>query len=331
MTRLTIGKDGFTVDADTVATGRTCIIGASGSGKSYTVGVLCEELCKAKVPFALIDTEGEYSSLKGKFDMVWIADEEKADERWGSFSVEELASQATTAPPLILDVSESTGNGRHLVDEFLTALYKVVDSKPTPYLVIIEEADKFIPQVGEALPIVGEIARRGRKRGLGLVLCTQRPSLVDKDTLSQCSNQLIGRLEIRNDLASVTQFFPGRDLPKQLTALAPGEFYVMGNLSPEPQKVQIRERETVPGGVSPKLAEREIKPLALTTRYLPPTADVTILLRDGTKASQFEGLVEALQGKGTAPLNIALIKSVHIKPGSKVEVRYKDQAEVVES
>ena len=35
-------KDPFQVDANLITTGRTCVIGSSGSGKSYTVGVICE-------------------------------------------------------------------------------------------------------------------------------------------------------------------------------------------------------------------------------------------------------------------------------------------------
>ena len=48
------------------------------------------------------------------------------------------------------------------------------------------------------------------------MLCTQRPSLVDKNILSQCSNQSIGKLVIKNDLNSVAQFFAGRGPPDHL-------------------------------------------------------------------------------------------------------------------
>ncbi|HMD79223.1 MAG TPA: DUF87 domain-containing protein, partial [Nitrososphaerales archaeon] len=62
------GPDGpFAVEANLVATGRTCVLGSSGSGKSYTVGVLCEELCRNQVPFTIVDTEGEHTGLKEKF------------------------------------------------------------------------------------------------------------------------------------------------------------------------------------------------------------------------------------------------------------------------
>ncbi len=251
----------FRVDAELVATGRTCIIGSSGSGKSYTVGVFCEELCKNKVPFVMIDIEGEYWGLKEKFEVISIGEGEKCDLRWDEISLEDLAIQAPDSPPLILDLSE-TDDPKGKVGFFLTALYGEISKRRVPYLVILEEADRFAPQSGERLKIFDEVARRGRKRGLGLMLCTQRPSLVDKNILSQCSNQMIGKLVIQNDLQSVAQFFPERGLPTQLTALSPGIFFALGGLAPTPTRVRIRQRETTHGGITPKLMDRAVRPSA---------------------------------------------------------------------
>ncbi|MGI0091748.1 MAG: ATP-binding protein [Nitrososphaerales archaeon] len=244
----------FRVNADIIATGRTCVIGASGSGKSYTVGVICEELCKNKVPFVIIDIEGEYSGLKERFEAIWVGDGEACDLRWKSLvDLRLLAKYAPDCPPIILDLSEAD-RPREKVSEFLISIYREVSRRRTPYLVILEEADRFSPQSGgERLPIFDEIARRGRKRGLGLLLCTQRPSLVDKNILSQCSNQLIGKLVIKNDLNSVAQFFSGRGPPTQLTGLASGEFFALGGFASQPEKVRVRARETKHGGITPKL------------------------------------------------------------------------------
>ena len=246
--------DPFQVQADLLATERTCVIGASGSGKSYTVGVICEELCKNNVPFVIIDTEGEYSGLKEKFELIWVGDDEHCDLKWSNrVDLQLLAKYAPDCPPIIFDLSEAP-KPREKVSEFLIALYREIDRRRTPYLIILEEADRFSPQSGgERLPIFDEIARRGRKRGLGLTLCTQRPSLVDKNILSQCSNQLIGKLVIKNDLNSVAQFFSGRGTPNQLTLLKPGEFFALGGLVSEPEKVRMRLRETTHGGMTPKL------------------------------------------------------------------------------
>jgi uncharacterized protein len=249
----------FQVNAEVVATGRTCVIGSSGSGKSYTVGVICEELCKARVPFVLIDLEGEYSGLKEKYDAIWVGEEEQCDLKWSNLDLALLAQYAPDCPALILDLS-GVDKPRDRVANFLLGVYKEISKRRTPYLVILEEADRFVPQVGERLRIFDELARRGRKRGLGLVFCTQRPSVVDKNILSQCANQLIGKLVIRNDLQSVAQFFSSRGLPNQLTSLAPGEFFALGGLSPDPVCIKIRQRETRHGGMTPKLNPATVHP-----------------------------------------------------------------------
>lgn len=263
---LHLGWDGekpFEVDANVVATGRTCVIGASGSGKSYAVGVICEELCKNQVPFAIVDTEGEHHGLKERYDAVWVGDEGGADYQWSTIDLGQLASQAPDIAPLILDVSE-TEKPKEAIGTLLTALYEEVERRRTPYLIILEEADRFIPQNGDKLPIFGEVARRGRKRGMGLMVCTQRPSLVDKNILSQCGNQLIGKLVIKNDLQAVAQFFSGHELPKHLTTLEPGRFYAMGGLSSTPRSIAIRKKDTRYGGGTPKLGTRVVKPFRPT-------------------------------------------------------------------
>lgn len=246
----------FQIGPDLIVTGRTCVIGSSGSGKSYTVGVICEELCKAKVPFVIVDIEGEYSGLKEKFPVIWVGNDEKCDIKWrDKVDLKLLAQKAPDHAPIVFDLSEAP-RPKDKVNEFLIELYRTVSRRRTPYLIILEEADRFSPQVGERQPIFDEIARRGRKRGLGLMLCTQRPSLVDKNILSQCSNQLIGKLVIKNDLNSVSQFFSSsRGPPNQLTTLAPGEFFALGGIVPEPEKVKIRPRETHHGGITPKLKQ----------------------------------------------------------------------------
>jgi DNA-binding Lrp family transcriptional regulator len=263
---LNLGSDeqgDFAIDANVVATGRTCVIGASGSGKSYAVGVICEELFKCGVPFAIIDTEGEHSGLKQKYDALWVGDEQGCDLKWSGVDLAQLGTQAPDLAPLILDLSEAD-QPKEKVASLLSSIYKEVERRRTPYLVVVEEADRFVPQNGERVAIFGEIARRGRKRGVGLMVCTQRPSLVDKNILSQCGNQLIGKLVIRNDLQAVSQFFQGHELPKQLTGLAAGRFYAMGGLTPVPRLVQIRSKETTYGGGTPKIGPRVVKTFVQT-------------------------------------------------------------------
>jgi len=59
--------------------GRIFITGKSGSGKSYTMGVLIEEFLKKGIPVVIFDRHGEYSSLKISRE-ISESDEEMPDE-----------------------------------------------------------------------------------------------------------------------------------------------------------------------------------------------------------------------------------------------------------
>ncbi len=79
--------------------GRIFITGKSGSGKSYTMGVLCEEFLRKGIPIVILDRHGEYGSLKVASD-----DLDKKKETPASFQAksnvcpwcgEEVAEKAT--------------------------------------------------------------------------------------------------------------------------------------------------------------------------------------------------------------------------------------------
>lgn len=251
---LFVTSDKKGLDADKIVTGRTCIIGQSGSGKSYAVAVLCEELAKNNIGFCIVDTEGEYFSLKEKYTMVWAGLDSNADINISEADLDKLAHKCIKDSfPLILDVSE-VDNPKEIVARFCASLYKYGTSFKKPYLLIIEEIDKFVPQTGERVKEIEEISRRGRKRGLGLLLATQRPAFVNKNILSQCAIQIIGRLTIPNDITAVRFFFRNKKDLEKLPSLQAGEFFLMGEAGN--REIRTRMRETTHKATTPKLKER---------------------------------------------------------------------------
>lgn len=260
---IVIGKDGdrdVAVDAQELVTGRTCIIAQSGAGKSWSIAVICEQLLQARVGFCLIDTEGEYSSLRDRFHLLWIGSGEDCDIDIERANIRELMHNAICSrTAVIFDVSET--DMREKVTLLADVLYDLESELKKPFLLIVEEADKFIPQSGESIKKVEEISRRGRKRGLGMLVATQRPSLVTKNVLSQCNNQIIGKLSIENDLKAVGLFFSSRKEVAELAELEPGEFFVMGGLSREKVKMRFRDRLCEHRGLTPKLVPaRPVRP-----------------------------------------------------------------------
>ncbi len=253
---LAIGKAGdrdITVDAQEVVTGRTCIIAQSGAGKSWGIAVLCEQLLQARIGFCLIDTEGEYFSLKDRFSLIWIGSGESCDAEIGKTDIREVMHDAIRSrTAVIFDVSEAE-DMRDEVAKLAEILYDLESRLREPFLLIVEEADKFIPQIGVSTKKIEEISRRGRKRGLGLMVATQRPSLVAKNVLSQCNSQIIGKLSIENDLKAVGLFFSSRQEVGELAELEPGEFFVMGGLSREKVRMRFGARVTAHRGLTPRL------------------------------------------------------------------------------
>ena len=252
---LAIGKAGdreIAVDAQELVTGRTCIIAQSGAGKSWGIAVLCERLLEARIGFCLIDTEGEYFSLKDRFPLLRIGSGDGCDAEIGRANIRELLENAICSrTAVIFDVSET--DMREEVTKLAEILYDLESRLKQPFLLIVEEADKFIPQAGTPIKKIEEISRRGRKRGLGLLVATQRPSLVAKNVLSQCNSQIIGKLSIENDLKAVSLFFSSRKEVEELAELEPGEFFVMGGLSREKVRMRFGARVTKHRGVTPRL------------------------------------------------------------------------------
>jgi len=274
---LAIGKAGereIAVDAQELVTGRTCIIAQSGAGKSWGIAVLCERLLQARIGFCLIDTEGEYSSLRDRFPLLWIGSENDCDVDIGRANLRELMQSAICSrSAVIFDVSET--NMQEQVVLLADVLYDLESELKKPFLLIVEEADKFIPQSGGSIKKIEEISRRGRKRGLGLLVATQRPSLVTKNVLSQCNSQIIGKLSIENDLKAVSLFFSSRKEVEELAELEPGEFFVMGGLSREKVKMRFGQRLCEHRGTTPRLTPAPpVEPAALPeTRTPPPRND----------------------------------------------------------
>ena len=243
-------SDDFSISEQDLLTGRCCIIGQSGSGKSFLVGVIAEELAREHLPFVIIDTEGEYKSLKSLFEVIWVSDESGADVSM-DVDFSSLIEKSMLGIPIVFDVSGQQDQvGK--VYSFLSELYAEEDRVRKPYLAIIEEADKFAPQVkrGE-LNIIEEISVRGRKRGLGILVATQRPANISKNVLAQCSYGFIGKLSIENDVNAISILFEDRNVLKELVTLHTGEFMPFG--IDAPPKIKIRKRSVEHISSTPEL------------------------------------------------------------------------------
>jgi DNA helicase HerA-like ATPase len=106
-------------------------------------------------------------------------------------------------------------------------------AEPGRVLIIIEEAHEFLSDSRiSKMPIlfeqVSRIAKRGRKRWIGLVFVTQLPQHLPREVLGLVNNQILHKITDEVVIRSLRNVIPGIDegLWRRLPALAPGQAIV---------------------------------------------------------------------------------------------------------
>ena len=192
------------------------------------------------MPFLVIDTEGEYASLRSLCNVIVVGGER------GDLALDVDFSRLFRASiedklPVVLDLSD-TIEKKEIANRALSELYEIESRLRQPYLVMVEEADQFAPQIisRKTTNVLEEISIRGRKRGIGLFITTQRPANVSKNVLAQCSYGFIGKLTIENDIGAIRILFDDKSKLTEITRLRVGEFITFGLASDRVFKVKTR-------------------------------------------------------------------------------------------
>jgi len=264
--------EGVPVDLSMLIDTRLLIQANSGGGKSYCVRRLLEQT-HGKVQHLVIDPEGEYASLRERYDYVLASKDgdTPADPRSAKLLAERLLELKASA---ILDIYELKHHARiEFVKNFLDTIVNAPKHLWHPVLVVIDEAHVFCPQQGEAesASAVSDICTRGRKRGFCAVLATQRLSKLHKDAAAECNNKLVGRSSLDVDMkrAADELGFARKDQMYELRTLEPGEFFAYGPaLSREVRRIRIGEIRTT----HPKAGGRK------SFKAPPPTRHIRALL-----------------------------------------------------
>src|SRR5205085_562619 len=211
---------------------RMLIQANSGAGKSYTLRRILEQTALG-VQQLVIDPEGEFASLREKFDYIVCAPHDAdavATPQTAAALARALWESGTSA---VLDIYELKAHERVLfVRRFLEALINAPKKVWHPTLVALDEIQMFAPQVGsaESSPAVIDLASRGRKRGLALVGATQRLSKLHKDVAAELLNKIIMRTGLDVDVARAADELgmPRPEATRTLRELEPGEAFVFG-------------------------------------------------------------------------------------------------------
>lgn len=266
------------LDAATQAIG---VVAARGSGKSYLSAVLAEEMIAAGLPVAILDPIGVFFGLRSSADgkgaglPVVILGGEHGDVPLEATAGKVIADWIVAERrPAVLDLSlMRKGEQRQFVTDFAEQIYR---KNRDPLHLILDEADLFCPQrpmPGEQrmLGAIEDLVRRGRARGLGLTLVTQRPAVIAKDVLTQVSVLVALRMLGPQDRAAVDAWikFHGSEEDRQqvlssLPSLPIGTawFWSPGWLGIL-KKVAVRRRRTFDSSSTPSVGTKRIEPQKL--------------------------------------------------------------------
>lgn len=248
-----LGKSGgknISLDLDTLVRTRLLIQASSGGGKSWALRRLLEQT-HGKVQHIVLDPEGEFSTLREKFDYVLVGQggDVSADWRHAELLARRLMELGASA---ILDLYElKPSERRHYAHVFLESFINLPKDLWHPCLVVVDEAHTLCPEKSagesEATESVIELATRGRKRGYCAVLGTQRLSKLHKDATAELRNRLIGMTteDIDRKRAGEELGLRDKDQILALRKLEPGDFNAFGPaISNEIIKVRIGPVET---------------------------------------------------------------------------------------
>jgi len=257
------------------------ILAKKGYGKSYVASVECEEMLKAGLQVVAIDPTGAWfglqSSADGKsegFPIVVFGGDH------GNVPLEELAGEIVARAIVeqgfscVIDLSLlRKGAANKLMGVFLETLYRL---NRTPLHLIVDEADTFAPQrpFGEEARTLGameDIVKKGRRRGIGTTLITQRPQTINKNVLSQVDTLITGNLSHPKDIDAIMEWVnvhaskeEAQVMTQSLPSLRKEEKWVWspgwGGFF---ERIIVRKRETFDSGATPKAGEKVAEPKKL--------------------------------------------------------------------
>lgn len=190
---------------------RVFLAGESGSGKSTAAMLIVSQWVEQGGQVLVLDSHGEYGAL-------WESRPANVT-RFGygeppvaSESVEMCMSFIRDGQSLVLDFSHWTDLDSDALDAFVRELmrdlYAYRRANPKQMLVLMEEAQSYVPQQqskGQAdnVKLFTALITGGRKFGLNFVLSSQRSSLVDSNIIAACNVRIFMRTSEAKDWKKV--------------------------------------------------------------------------------------------------------------------------------
>lgn len=255
------------------------ILARKGMGKTHTARVLAEDFLAHRVPVVVIDPLDVWWGLRsnaagtGPGEAVVIFGGSHSDlplHETSGKAIADLVVDRGLSAVLVVDHLSQAGQ-RRFVGDFMDHLFdrKGEQANRTPTHIIIDEADAFAPQqpTPDGLRCLGAVdraVRRGRTRGIGTTVITQRAASLSKNVLTQSELLIALQVNSPQDRAALKLWIEAnaeasqaRTFMDSLAGMQRGDAWAW---SPSKlqifQRIRVRATRTYDSSYTPKIGEK---------------------------------------------------------------------------
>jgi hypothetical protein len=271
------------VSAADYVTDTCAILARKGMGKTYLAMLIAEFFLASEfeIPFVVVDPTGCWYGLAATAEGrpaengVVVFGGEHGHRALAATSGRVLARMVVRLRlSAVFDLSLLPVEAQHgFVADFASELY--LHNREAMH-VFVDEADLFAPQKLDggskhqkrSLTALDNLTRRGRFRGIGDTLVSQRPAVVNKNLLSQVGTMFFMQMVAPQDLNAVDSWLHDnirgdvkRECRAALPVLGRGVAYYMksGDRSAF-KRFKVRERATFDSSFTPRMGEEVVLP-----------------------------------------------------------------------
>jgi hypothetical protein len=257
------------------------VLANKGKGKSNTATVIVEQLYHQQLPVVVLDVKGDWWGLRSSRDgkskglpfVIFGGDHADVplEATAGTLMADLIVDRRI---PCVLDMSHmSKTKARSFATDFAERLYF---RNRESLMVVIDEADVLIPQRASAdtarlLGAMEDIAKRGRGRGLGLTVITQRPQEIAKSVLELCETVFLLGMTGTRSIKAVKEWIEvnaddeNTTVIGSLPKLEVGEAWIWSPAFLKTlQRVHINLCETFDSHKTPEPGKRSVSPTMAT-------------------------------------------------------------------
>lgn len=273
--------EGLSMPVDAL-TQRFALLARTGAGKSYAAGDLAEEFLQAKQQIVVIDPNGAWWGLRSSADgkgpgyPILIMGGDHGDvplEPTSGAMVADLVVHDGVSVILDLSKFETDADEVRFVTAFVDRLFR--KNKHALHL-FVDEADSFAPQAPQKhenimLNRMARLAKRGRSKGIGLSLISQRSAAISKRVLSQTEVMVAMQTTDPRDRKAIAEWMQGKGSEEEqkrvlgsLASLKIGDAWVWSPVFLRLLKrVTFRKKRTFDSSATPKVGGKHRTPKVL--------------------------------------------------------------------